>query len=191
MRESIKTLMEANRVHKDELVFFNIGSAVKTPIAKKLREHGECDLPPEVLAYGTVGDVKPLLDRETEKVQLKLNKVESDMRVTTDTSLKRLYAEDTLTLRNKLKEVERISAAAEKRPVSAPATKLLYIIDMSAVHWIGGSPLPNRRRPYKSIYQSIIMLNKNRRCGQADKKENLLLRISYPETSAHVCQRWA
>lgn len=126
--------MEANRVHKDGLVFFNIGSAVKTPIAKKLWEHGECDLPPEVLANGTVGDVKPLLDRETEKVQLKLNIVESDMRVTTDTSPKPLYAEDALTRRNKLKEVERISAVAEKQPVSAPATKLLYIIDMSAVH---------------------------------------------------------
>jgi hypothetical protein len=132
MGESIKTLMETNTVPKDEALFFNIVGAVKTPIAKKLWDNGECDLPPEQLAYGTIGDVKSLLALESEKVILKLHKVERDMETTSDTVLKQKYAADVEYLRYKLDKVKQLSAATEAQPVNVPATKLLYTIDMSA-----------------------------------------------------------
>lgn len=133
MGESIKTLMETNRVPKDESLFFNIVAAVKTPIAKSLWDQGVCDLPPESLAYGTIADVKPLLARESEEVRLKLQKVESNMRITPDAVLKKQYAVNAQNLKKKLEKVDRISVITSTKPMNAPATKLLYTIDMSTI----------------------------------------------------------
>ena len=133
MGESIKTLMETDRVPKNESLFFNVVAAVKTPIAKGLWDTGDCNLPEEQLVYGTVGDMKPLLIQKSKEVQLKLQKVENDLRATSDNRLKQQYAGDMLKLQNKLKEVRRISAVISARPLNAPATKLLYTIDMSTI----------------------------------------------------------
>jgi hypothetical protein len=131
MGESIKTLMEKDMVPKDEALFFNVVSAVKTKIAERIWNNGECDLPPELLAYGTVGDFQPLLASESVEINLQLQKMESDMQATSDTTLRQKYAVRAKNLRKKLIQVNKISDATAKLPVSAPATKLLFTIDMN------------------------------------------------------------
>ncbi|WP_319408742.1 DUF1353 domain-containing protein [uncultured Desulfosarcina sp.] len=131
MGESIKTLMEENMVPKDEALFFNVVAAVKTPIAERIWDNGECDLPTEQLAYGTVGDIKPLLARESEKIKLQIENMESDMQATSDMMLKQKYAAGAQNLRKKLKQVIQISNMTTNLPANEPATKLLFTIDMS------------------------------------------------------------
>ncbi|MFW2440396.1 MAG: hypothetical protein ACN4GR_13615 [Arenicellales bacterium] len=131
MGESIKTLMETTRVPKDESLFFNIVAAVKTPIARSLWDKGVCDLPPEQLAYGTIAEARPLIALELEDLKLKLQKAENDMRVTPDTVHRKQYAVEVQNLRSKLKSVDQLSVISAEKPMNAPATKLLYTIDMS------------------------------------------------------------
>lgn len=131
MAESIKTLMETARVPKDESLFFNVVSAVETPIAETIWKNGKCDLPPNQIAYGTIADAKPLLADETKDTEMKLRKFETDIQETSDIMTKKQLSKDVQILRNKLIELNRITAINAKQPINAPATKLLYTIDMS------------------------------------------------------------
>ena len=131
MGESIKTLMEKDMVPKDEALFFNVVTAVKTQIAERIWNNGECNLPPELLAYGTVADFKPILSRESAEIKQKIQKMESDIQATSDTMLKEKYAVSVRNLMKKLDQVNKISDATAKLPVNAPATKLLFTIDMN------------------------------------------------------------
>lgn len=130
MGESIKTLMETDRVAKDESLFANVVAAVKTPIARRLWDTGECDLPPEVLVYGTVREVQPLLAEKSRELRLKLERVERDAQAASDSALKRKLTTDAARLRIKLDAVKRLSTAATARRVEEPAARLLYTIDM-------------------------------------------------------------
>ncbi len=133
MGESIKTLMETNRVPRDETLFFNVVAAVRTPIAKRLWDEGECDLPADEVAYGFAVDVKPVLERELEMVRKELDGVENELRTATDAARKQqleLYASK---LRSEIIEINRLSTAAAAQPQGAPATRLLYTIDMSRI----------------------------------------------------------
>jgi len=130
MGESIKTLMETDTVAKDESLFFNVVAAVRTPIARKLWDTGECDLPPEVLAYGTVREVQPLLAEKSQELRLKLERVERDAQAASDSALKQKLTTDASRLRIKLDAVKRLSTATAARRVDEPAARLLYTIDM-------------------------------------------------------------
>ena len=132
MGECIKTLMENEKVPKDETIFFNVVTAVKSRIAKKIWDSGKCNLPSEQLAYGTIGDLRPLLSSESEELRYQLGKIEDEMRATSDVKLREKYEKETLALKNKLIQFNKIYDAAAELPVNAPATKLVFTIDMNA-----------------------------------------------------------
>jgi hypothetical protein len=133
MGESIKTLMETNIVPKDETLFFAVVAAVKTPIAESLWKNGECDLPPEILAYGTVADVRKIVDAKYKEINQALIKENRKLRSTSDKQLTQRYAEKVTKLEKKQEEVHKISAATADKSEDAPATKLVYSIDIGAI----------------------------------------------------------
>ncbi len=133
MGESIKTLMETEKVPKDKALFANVVGAVETPIARGLWETGECDLPPPELAYGTIGEFRMRMVRDAENMQTRIRSLERDKQAAADTAQRQKIDKDVAALERKLANTQQASAMAMARPLNTPATKLLFTIDMSAL----------------------------------------------------------
>ncbi len=132
MGETIKTLMETDRVPKDEALFANVVGAVGTPIAERLWNEGDCNLPPPELAYGTLGEFKLRLAQDTERMQRRIQALERAKQETADVVQKQKIEADVADLERELARSQKVSEMTEARPLDKPATQLLFMIDMGA-----------------------------------------------------------
>ena len=133
MGETIKTLMETDRVPKDEALFANVVGAVGTPIAKRLWDEGNCNLPPPELAYGTLGEFKVRLTQDTERMQSRIQALERAKQETADVVQKQQIEADVADLERELARSQQVSEMTKTQPLDKPATKLLFTIDMGAL----------------------------------------------------------
>lgn len=128
--ECIKTLMEAEVVPKNEALFYNIVTAVNTPIAEGLWKKGECDLPPQQLAYGTVGEYRVIMENRIKNYQLEFRSIQNRVKIITKSREKESLQEKMVGLEDKLKASRRILDANKMRSKDKEATILLFKIDM-------------------------------------------------------------
>lgn len=131
--ESIKSLMEANIVPKDEAVFFNVVAAVKSPIAKRIWQKGECDLPPDAVAYGTAGDAREALLRQAAIMDQKSEAAEKRLKSGQAPESPPGATEAAKGFRQRADEARRSAAELEHQDAQAPASELLFSLDFRAV----------------------------------------------------------
>jgi hypothetical protein len=136
--ETIKTLMEADKVPKDETVFFNVVEAAKSPIAKHIWKKGECNLPPDAIAYGTAGAAREalrhqaaLMDQKAEAAEQQVRSAQSPESATQAEAAARKF-------RRIADEARRAAAELEHRDAQVPASELSFRLDFGA-----GSPGPS------------------------------------------------
>jgi hypothetical protein len=139
MGESIKTLMEADIVPKDEAVFLNVVAAVKSPIAKRIWQKGECDLPPDAIVYGTAGTARKtllsqaaLMDQNAEAAEEKL----ISGRATASAPELEAAAKR---FRRQADQAKRAAAELDHRDADSPASQLIFRIDFAAAS--SGAPV--------------------------------------------------
>jgi len=131
--ETIKTLMETHIVPKDETVFFDVVAAVKSPIAKRIWQKGECDLPPDAIAYGTAGAAREALRSQAASMDQKAESAENQIRTAQAPESAAEAEAAARTFRRRADEARRAAAELEHRDAHAPASELLFSLDIGAV----------------------------------------------------------
>jgi hypothetical protein len=140
MAESIKTLMETNKVHKDVRLFWSVVTAVKTSFAENIwKSPNACDLPPKAFAYGTAGEARALLCDKLAAFQKDLDKVQRESSTGTVSAARKQELDGKAALlRRQLDSNQRLVAAIGARPSGAPAATTLLKFDVKQM--LGASP---------------------------------------------------
>ena len=133
MGQTIKTLMETNVVPKDESVFFNVVEAVKSPVAKRIWEKGDCDLPADAIAYGTTGKVSDILRSQAVMMDQKAEAAETQLRSGQASGSPSEVEATAKSFRRRANEARRAAEELERRDPHAPASELLFRIDLGGV----------------------------------------------------------
>lgn len=139
MGESIKTLMEAHVVPKDETVFFNVVEAVKSPIAERIWKKGECELPPDAIVYGTAGAVRESLRLQAHMLDQQADAAEKQFKSGMPPGSVPEAEAVAQRLRRRADVSRRAAAELEHRDAHAPASEFLFRIDFGSVS--PGAPL--------------------------------------------------
>jgi hypothetical protein len=133
MGASIKTLMEADTVPKDETLFFNVVEAVRSPVAKRIWEKGDCDLPSDAIAYGTAGAARDVLRYQSVMLDQKVKATEERLKGG-PTQKSAVEAEATVKgLRRRADETRRAAEEVERRDPLAPASELVFKLDIGTI----------------------------------------------------------
>lgn len=133
MGETIKTLMEIHIIPKDETVFFNVVEAVKSPIAERIWKKGECDLPPDTIVYGKAGAAREFLRRQAHMLDEQAGAAEKQLKAGQAPGSALEAEAAAKAFRRRADEARRAAAELEDRDAHAPASELLFSLDLGAV----------------------------------------------------------
>jgi len=131
--ESTKTLMESHIVPKDETVFFNVVAAVKSPIAKRIWQKGECDLPSDAIAYGMAGTAREALLKEADMMDQKAEAAERQLKTGQAPGSATETEAIARGFRQRAEEARRAAAELDHRDADSPASELLFRLDFKTI----------------------------------------------------------
>lgn len=133
MGVAIKTLMENDIVPKDETLFYNVVEAVRSPLAKRIWDKGDCNLPSDEIAYGTAGSAREILHVQAVMLDQRAKAAEEQLKGGPALESTAEAEAAAKSFRRRADEARRVAEAAERRDPQAPASDLLFQLDLGAV----------------------------------------------------------